>query len=115
MHNKLSLFFGFLFTISFISCEVGLGSAVDTGDPVVNITYPSENSIIRESFVVSGTCDDETGINRVEIYVKKGGTEISGSRKVAPFDDDYKKTWKIELNVKENGVYPFEDGSDYII
>ncbi len=115
MRNKLSLFFGFLFVISFISCEVGLGSAVDTGDPVVNITYPSENAIIRESFVVSGTCDDETGINRVEIYVKKNGKEISGSRKVAPFSDDSKTTWKTELNVQKNGVYPFEDGSDYII
>ena len=41
------------------SGEVGLGDAVDTAAPTVELSYPPKNVIIRDTFVASGTCNDD--------------------------------------------------------
>lgn len=57
----------FLFSIS--SCDVGLGEAVDTEPPTVEISSPLANDKIRGSFTMSGTCSDEQGVKSVEIQL----------------------------------------------
>lgn len=57
----------FLFLLS--SCDVGLGEAVDTEPPTVEISSPLANDKIRGSFTMSGTCSDEQGVKSVEIQL----------------------------------------------
>lgn len=103
-----SVFALFLFSLS-ISCEVGLGSAVDTEAPKVSITYPSSNvQAVRDYFVLCGTCSDD-----------REGIVVS----VTVFDSEKKKfevgvpvvvedkTWSLKINEKnEDGTYPLKDG-----
>lgn len=56
-----------MFLFLFSSCEVGLGSAVDTQPPEITIEYPFVDSVIREEFIISGTCKDETSVNNVNV------------------------------------------------
>lgn len=51
----------------FVGCEIGLGAAIDTEAPVVKITSPETNDILKESFEVIGECNDDAGIESVEI------------------------------------------------
>lgn len=130
---KLSILFT-LFAFLVASCEVGLGESVDTEKPTVSIEYPQSGVVIRDSFVVSGACDDETGLKKVEVTLTTSKStdsssssssillEKKASAKVVTvgtyttqFTDDTKKAWKIELNTPdENGDYPLADG-DYTI
>ncbi|HAK68391.1 MAG TPA: hypothetical protein DCM57_01865, partial [Treponema sp.] len=51
----------------FASCEIGLGSAVDTVNPVVAITNPAVNAAVGKSITIRGTCSDDTGVAYVKI------------------------------------------------
>ncbi len=51
----------------FASCEIGLGSAVDTVNPVVAIANPAVSSAVGKSITISGTCSDDTGVAYVKI------------------------------------------------
>ena len=42
-----------------ISCEIGLGSSVDTEAPALYILNPPVDSIIRDSFLLSGSYTDD--------------------------------------------------------
>ena len=90
-----------------ISCNVGLGEAVDTEAPVMSITYPPAGAVIRDSFVLAGICNDDKGVSAVEVIVKNTETQeamiftdvqISG------------KNWQITLNEQQNGKWQFADG-----
>ena len=70
--RKFSVCYLFLILVCvFSSCEVGLGSAVDTQPPEITIEYPFVDSVIREEFIISGTCKDETSINGVNVVIQK--------------------------------------------
>ena len=53
------LFFAWIISVFTISCEIGLGAAVDTMAPTLSIDYPPTNAIIRDTFVISGSCGDD--------------------------------------------------------
>ncbi len=97
----------------FVSCEVGLGEAVDTQPPVVQINYPdkTQKSVIKDWFYLSGDCSDETGINSVSITFKKKNSNVT----YGPFEadiDDEEDRWSYKANVPdENGSYPIADGT----
>lgn len=65
--NKIRFSFGItifliaavLSAISFFSCEVGLGGAVDIQPPALSITSPGVDSVIRDNFILEGTCSDD--------------------------------------------------------
>ena len=109
--KRMGKFFSIIASIfCIISCEVGLGSSVDTVPPTVTITYPPESSIIRDYFILSGKTEDDKEVKTVKVVVKSVinnvVTEIS-SHEVKP----EKNIWKLELNKKnENGEYPLLDG-----
>lgn len=105
-----------------IACEVGLGAAVDTAAPTVEILYPPKNAVIRDSFVVSGTCDDDLELERVEITVTESNSKKVYGPYLATLSNE-NKAWSITLNQKTHGNYDaynsykqweFPDGS-YII
>lgn len=65
------LFVGLLFLTS---CEIGLGSAVDTQPPTITITSPSDSYIVRENFSISGGIADDMGVSRVEVLLRNTET-----------------------------------------
>ena len=115
--NVVSLFLsvGFVFlSLFFFSCEVGLGSAVDTQPPKITIQYPPVDSVIREAFELSGLASDETSVSSVKVTFKETNTGVSYGPYSASVDNT-KKTWKITVNTPETLddkiTYPIKDGS----
>ena len=53
------------------SCEVGLGSAVDTQAPGITIERPEVDMVIRDKFVMSGEWNDDGVIDSVYVMVKR--------------------------------------------
>ncbi len=83
-----------------ISCEIGLGSAVDVAVPTSSISYPPKNAIIRDSFVAAGECDDDMGVVAVKVTVYNPENE----KEYGPYDaviDEKGKKWSITLNQKD--------------
>ncbi|MBP5519720.1 MAG: hypothetical protein J6X84_03970 [Treponema sp.] len=109
--KKLKFIFLSIFIVfSVISCEIGLGSSVDTDPPALEIISPAVDSVIRDSFAISGTYKDDGTIASVSAKLKRtdnNGDEIQLSGEF--FEDDTYRgqgTWKIL-------VTPFEfDESD---
>lgn len=97
-----------LLFITVLSCNVGLGEAVDTEPPVPAITYPPAASVVKGCFVLAGRCDDDLGVASVTITVKNTDTDTLFSRKSA---DINKNTWTASMvnELSEDGLYP--DGS----
>jgi len=97
---------------AFISCEIGLGSQVDTGAPTVSISYPPAGSVAMDYFIVAGTCSDDLAVSSVTVT-------LSGAKTYGPYDatlDSRGRSWSIVLNKKnEDGTYPILDGVDYTV
>ena len=53
-----------------ISCEIGLGSAVDTEVPEISIETPMVGAVIRDSFTISGNWSDDGSIKSVSLILK---------------------------------------------
>lgn len=90
-----------------LSCEVGLGDSVDTAAPVTSITYPPAGSVIRGKFILAGTCEDDKGVEKMEVVVKNNETGKTWTYTNANIS---KKVWKIELNEKVEENWTFPDG-----
>ena len=61
-----------LVTTAFItsSCEFGLGSQVDTDTPTIAIVNPEISSVKGGTVTVTGTCNDDAGVKRVELALR---------------------------------------------
>ena len=57
--------------IALLSCDVGvgLGESVDTAAPSLSITYPTDGSVIMNTFTMKGTSADDTSIAKISISV----------------------------------------------
>ena len=113
--RTITVFVSFLFVLVFAACEIGLGSSVDTEPPTLTITYPSADVVIRDAFVLAGSCNDDEALDTVTVLLKETATNTS----YGPFEiqipereegDKSAQDWKIWLNQKDNGLYPFKDG-----
>lgn len=86
------------------SCSVGLGEAVDTDAPTIDISYPPKNAIIRESFIASGLCDDDIGLDYIEVTVTNTETrKVYGPYEATLSEDE--DSWSIELNQRAEGEF----------
>ena len=105
---KTVLIFAIPLALLFAACTVGLGSAVDTGAPTVEVSYPPKNSVIRQSFVVSGSCADDLAISYVDVTVTNSSTrEVYGPYRATLNRD--KSQWSVQLNRNNNQDYsPYE-------
>ena len=100
------------------SCDqIGLGDAVDTKEPSINITYPKIGAVIRDTFLLAGTCDDDIGVTEILVTVQEGSETVYETK--AELSED-KKSWQVYLNNydKDNPGYTngwqFRDGNYFI-
>ena len=59
-----------------MSCRVGLGDAVDTEAPKIEITYPPISSVIKDKFVLAGTYSDDQGVTRIAVQLKNSSKDV---------------------------------------
>ena len=90
------------------SCEVGLGSAVDTVAPTLDILYPPASAIVQDTFTIGGSCKDDIGVALITLVVKN--TSTGSSKTVAAKVDPVKGTWSCVLNEHNASKYPLTNG-----
>ena len=114
--NSLLVFclIGFSTIASFISCEVGLGPAVDVESPDIKITTPPTSAIIRDSFAIAGTWEDDGSIKSLNVTLKDTGTKkeysVPATLEQEPDTKEFKGAWKAIVEPKSS-QNPIPDGS----
>ena len=89
----------------FISCEIGLGSSVDTEAPNLEIQNPSPDAIIRGAFKIGGTWSDDGTIETVTVKLSRTdgkGSEIEYQANFAESNDDSPNTWNCIINPQDS-------------
>lgn len=106
-------FLAFL-AVVFSACDVGLGEAVDTEKPTISIEYPPKNVVIKEDFVISGKCHDETSMKSVTLAFQNSESEHV-EKFTATLAQD-KNSWSARINGydSEKGKYPLPDGTYFV-
>jgi|GEM_PF-989171 len=106
-------FLAFL-AVVFSACDVGLGEAVDTEKPTISIEYPPKNVVIKEDFVISGKCHDETSMKSVTLAFQNSESEHV-EKFTATLAQD-KNSWSARINEydSEKGKYPLPDGTYFV-
>ncbi|MGI5105761.1 hypothetical protein H0R94_01800 [Treponema socranskii] len=89
--------------LTVLSCEVGLGASVDTVPPSNAITYPPKNAVVRSTFVIAGTCSDDTSVGSVTVSITNTDTKTAYGPFQADLAED-KKSWSIRLNKEKRDV-----------
>ena len=90
-------FFILVFLVSIISCEVGLGSAVDTQPPSVAIDGPKVDAVIRDVFAITGRWSDDGSISEVKATLKR----TNGNAKEVEIPGE----WNVDPQLKETGTW----------
>ena len=116
--KRFSLFtilFALLSGFMFFSCEVGLGEAVDTEAPKLTIDYPEAKAIVRDGFVLAGTCSDDIAVTKVVVSIldeeNKTVTGYDFKQPVVETTIEEKQFWSVTLNEQlQDGTYPLKDG-----
>ena len=91
-----------VFAYALLSCDVGLGSAVDTQAPTLNVTYPATLSTVRGQFVFGGTCADDQKVTSVTVRAINSELGKSYGPYAATVADDA-KSWTFSFNKKAEG------------
>ena len=91
-----------VFAYALLSCDVGLGSAVDTQAPTLNVTYPATLSTVRGQFVFGGTCADDQKVTSVTVRALNSELGKSYGPYAATVADDA-KSWTFSFNKKAEG------------
>jgi|GEM_PF-2245185 hypothetical protein len=106
--KKFAIALLMILSIIGVSCQIGLGAAVDTEPPKLAIENPPVDAIIRDNFALSGTWSDDGKI--ASITAKLTRTDGNGSEYeyTGTFTEALIKrgsgTWKIEVPVLEDAV-----------
>lgn len=92
-----------------VSCEVGLGEAVDVAAPVISIESPATSAIIRDAFAISGVWSDDGSIKDLTVSLRNTRTnetlpEVKGELIQEPDTKEYKGTWKAVFKPKEDNI-----------
>ena len=117
MQKKLSIILKLLLAsviLMFTSCEIGLGEAVDTEPPSLEIACPVSDAIIRDAFRLAGTWSDDGSIAGLTVTLER----TDGTRVYGPFagtvieseEDDQPNTWFCEIYPKD-ASFDVVDGS----
>jgi large repetitive protein len=86
-----------LFFLPLVSCQVGLGSAVDTESPTIDITYPPAAVVIKGTFTLAGTCSDDQGVSSITVAVTNTANKAEvWSYEISAASDG--KSWSTSLN-----------------
>ena len=99
--------------ILFNACgNVGLGDAVDIAVPTVEISYPPKNAIVRDMFIVSGTCEDDILVSSVKVTLTNTSTKKEYGPYTATLDLE-RTSWTLQLNQKNGGKKAEPDYDTY--
>ncbi|MBQ1832181.1 MAG: hypothetical protein II114_00190 [Treponema sp.] len=93
-----------LFIFGLSGCDIiGLGPAVDTLAPIVKITSPEINAVVRSTFVIEGTCEDDTNVKDIQIAALRNTDSPEGYTGLgyAVLKDD-KKNWSAAFEYDES-------------
>ena len=88
----------------FAACEIGLGSAVDTEVPEIDFadTTVASGAVVRDSFAVVGTFDDDGSISSLAATLTNLETGYSVD-KDGEIDME-NKTWSVVFDPKEDNL-----------
>ena len=102
-----------------ISCEIGLGAAVDTEAPTVAITSPQAGSVIRDSFAVKGSWSDDGAISSLKVTLESTSNLIEPIVYDATVNLDegslVSGTWYCEINPESEGILDGEYKASVVI
>ena len=94
----------------FTTCKnsVGLGETIDINPPKITVNSPPTAAVVRNSFTLQGSIEDDTGVKTVTVaFIDREGKPRAASADV----DNKAKTWKVCINRKdESGHFPLKDG-----
>lgn len=90
-----------VFAYALLSCDVGLGAAVDTQAPTLNVTYPATLSTVRGQFVFGGTCADDQKVTSVTVIARN--SELGNYGPYAATIAEDAKSWTFSFNKKAEG------------
>lgn len=113
MIKKVGCILFVLSTFLIASCEIGLGPSVDTQPPSLSITVPETDVIIKKSFAVSGTWNDDGSISNVLVTLKRPDGKITPVTYTAQVSGESGSgTWTAVINPIEehlvDGTYEAE-------
>lgn len=91
-----------VFAYALLSCDVGLGAAVDTQAPTLNVTYPATLSTVRGQFVFGGTCADDQKVTSVTVTALNSELGKYYEPCAATIADDA-KSWTFSFNKTAEG------------
>ncbi|MFA6938231.1 MAG: Ig-like domain-containing protein [Treponema sp.] len=96
--NSTLAFLAFIvIVINLLSCQIGLGSSVDTESPAIAIEYPAAASCIKGEFVLAGSCSDDKGVTSVSVSI----TNSTTFKTYGPYEatvNSKKTSWSVNLN-----------------
>ncbi|MCR5285171.1 MAG: hypothetical protein K6D95_06215 [Treponema sp.] len=95
--------------ITFPTCTIGLGSAVDTQAPTIDISYPPANASVKGEFLLSGTWSDDRGLKEILVEVYKNKDSEPCDTAYATINSN--KTWTLTLN-REDEKSEISDSED---
>lgn len=105
--KKLGIFLLSIFIFFILSCEIGLGASVDTEAPILEITNPPSDAVIRDDFAIQGIWTDDGTLSSVSVEMVRlennqktsfTGTITSTSEK------NTSGNWSIVITPKETGL-----------
>ncbi len=94
-----------LFTIS---CEIGLGSSVDTEPPSLSIAADIADKVIRDDFVLRGTYSDDGTVSKLSAVLKRTDKNGEPLEYDGVIIENLKKrgsgTWTIDIPAKSKSI-----------
>ncbi len=90
-----------------VSCEIGLGSAVDTDPPSMKIDNPSVDTVIRDAFAIDGSWTDDGEIDSIVVKLERTDIENPPDYNVAATVNKIKLgqgTWSATIDPVGKGI-----------
>ena len=96
-------------SLLFMTCDPGLGKAVDTQAPKVSITYPATKTVLKGGFMMKGVATDEIKVANCTVTFKNISTGNEKTFTAEVKDGEF----SVNINTpSSNGTFELADG-DY--
>lgn len=107
----LKFFMALVIACLFMTCDPGLGKAVDTQAPKVEVKYPATKSVLKGGFTMTGVASDEVNVASCVVTFKNIKTSQEYNYNASVEKDEF----KVSINsTNTNGKYELPDG-DYSV
>ena len=105
--KKLCVFLLSIFILLTLSCEIGLGSSVDTESPSLEIQNPPADAVIRDPFAITGIWGDDGSISSITVDMVRldnnASKKYTGSIQTGSNNHSI-GTWKISIDPVKDGL-----------